>query len=449
MRSMVKGLLFSIILGVSFLGSLTAFAVNGSFDNGFSETTRGMAGSGAALPQDSLIAAINPAGMVFVGKRVDLGLTVYVPFFFVEASPGVAGPGRIIAPTTRIDNSVSLMALPDFGVNWVINPLSTFGISVYSLGGFSTIYKTALNATTPVGPSPGFLGGGTVLSELRQAVASLTYAHKITRNSSFGVSLLLAGQTFRGKGSSGLGIFTKTFNQTGVLPTNLTGNGEDYSYGAGLRFGWMVNMLHKIISLAVSYQPVIPMTKLKKYSDLFPEGGSFNIPSNGVIGLALHLAKHWVFTADVQEIWYDTVAAYSRSNAALLNGTCSAANPQACMGGAMGPGLGWRNSTAWKFGVQWVRPNGWIWRAGYNYARTVVRPNQILDNIIAPGAIIQHLFSAGFTKIVNAKNRLTVFMVFIPNQKLTGVNAFSGGTQTITIKTSGLGGGVSWAWLFP
>ena len=56
-----------------------ALADSGTYDYGFSEITRGMGGAGSALPQDTLIAAINPAGMVDVGKRIDLGAVFYFP----------------------------------------------------------------------------------------------------------------------------------------------------------------------------------------------------------------------------------------------------------------------------------------------------------------------------------------------------------------------------------
>ncbi len=61
------------------LSSSAVFAVNGAYDYGFSEITRGMGGAGSALPQDTLIAAINPAGMVDVGKRFDIGAMIFFP----------------------------------------------------------------------------------------------------------------------------------------------------------------------------------------------------------------------------------------------------------------------------------------------------------------------------------------------------------------------------------
>jgi len=44
-------------------------ATNGYFAHGYGARSKAMAGVGAALPQDAMAAAVNPAGMVFVGNR--------------------------------------------------------------------------------------------------------------------------------------------------------------------------------------------------------------------------------------------------------------------------------------------------------------------------------------------------------------------------------------------
>jgi len=64
-----------VILG--FTG--TVFATNGYFAHGYSVKNKALAGAGTALPLDSLAASTNPAGMVFVGKRIDFGLTFFNP----------------------------------------------------------------------------------------------------------------------------------------------------------------------------------------------------------------------------------------------------------------------------------------------------------------------------------------------------------------------------------
>jgi hypothetical protein len=56
-----------------------AFATNGYFSHGFGTKSKGLAGAAVALPQDAMVAATNPAGMVHVGSRWDVGLAAFNP----------------------------------------------------------------------------------------------------------------------------------------------------------------------------------------------------------------------------------------------------------------------------------------------------------------------------------------------------------------------------------
>ena len=71
-----------LALGVAALTAfspMTALATNGYFSHGYGTISKGMAGAGTALSQDSIAAATNPAGMAFVGNRIDGGFEVFSP----------------------------------------------------------------------------------------------------------------------------------------------------------------------------------------------------------------------------------------------------------------------------------------------------------------------------------------------------------------------------------
>jgi long-chain fatty acid transport protein len=53
--------------------ALPVLATDGYFPHGYGMKALGMGGASAALAQDSLGGATNPAGMVFVGSRMDIG----------------------------------------------------------------------------------------------------------------------------------------------------------------------------------------------------------------------------------------------------------------------------------------------------------------------------------------------------------------------------------------
>ena len=82
------------VLPLVFLPGL-ALATTGYFSLGYGVKSAGMGGVGIALPQDGLAAATNPAGTAFVGDRVDLGLTWFMPNRHAEITgsmmPGLNG----------------------------------------------------------------------------------------------------------------------------------------------------------------------------------------------------------------------------------------------------------------------------------------------------------------------------------------------------------------------
>lgn len=58
------------------IASPLAYATDGYFSDGYGMKSIGMAGVGIALPQDAIAAANNPAGMVMVGDRIDMGISL-------------------------------------------------------------------------------------------------------------------------------------------------------------------------------------------------------------------------------------------------------------------------------------------------------------------------------------------------------------------------------------
>ena len=70
--------LVAVLTAVLFIAG-SAYATNGYFAHGSSIKNKALAGAGVALPLDSIAASANPAGMVFVGSRIDVGLSLFNP----------------------------------------------------------------------------------------------------------------------------------------------------------------------------------------------------------------------------------------------------------------------------------------------------------------------------------------------------------------------------------
>lgn len=429
-KAVIAGITLACCIGKS-------YAVNGAYDFGFSEITRGMAGAGSALPQDSIISAINPAGLTRVKKQLDLGAVVYIPTMYYDANSVASGAiGKVNVAPGRVDSKVPFFFLPDFGVNLPIDDKSDFGISLYSLGGFGAKWVTSSQANVNGNPSAGALGDGTLRSDLKQAVTSFTYARKFLKHSSFGVSFLIGLQALRANGAQNLSGLSKYGN-------NVSGKGTDYSIGAGAKVGFLFGLLHNL-DLAIAYQPKILMTKFHKYKGLFPNAGEFDMPAFGNIGLAWHIKKNLVLAADLVKIWFKDIPAYGRPNDKLVDGTCTT-NSDECMGGSPGAGFGWNNALIFKIGAQWAVTPKTTLRAGYNRSNQILNSDYATENLITPGALARTIWTLGLSHQFTKKDTINTVFVLIPKQSLKSLNKFANGTQYVTITMKGVGIGVSWS----
>ena len=101
---------------------MSAFATNGYFAHGYSAKSKALAGGGSALPQDAMTAADNPAGMVKVGERMDLGLSVFSPSargYTVTGNPSGLPAFGLQPGDFESDNDFFL--IPHFAYNWMLN----------------------------------------------------------------------------------------------------------------------------------------------------------------------------------------------------------------------------------------------------------------------------------------------------------------------------------------
>ena len=198
--------------------------------------------------------------MAIVGNRMDFGLDWFSPKRTTIHQAGSTGVTGVTAGTYESGNNNFF--IPEFGYNKSISSNSTLGIAVYANGGMNTDYGKIV------------LGGGTTntYSNLEQLFIAPTWAIK-SGDHAFGVSLLLARQTFEAKGLQGF-----TTGQSSD-PTNVTDKGEDSSTGIGFKLGW-TGQISPTVTLGAAYQPRLNMSKFNKYKGLFAEQGDFDIPGD-------------------------------------------------------------------------------------------------------------------------------------------------------------------------
>jgi len=113
---------------------LPSMATDGYFAHGYGMRAKGMGGASYGLAFDAFGGANNPASMVFVGTRVDVGVDWFSPQR--SASRSGAAPGL----NGSADSDSTNFFIPEFGYNYAYRPDLAFGVTVYGNGGMNTDY---------------------------------------------------------------------------------------------------------------------------------------------------------------------------------------------------------------------------------------------------------------------------------------------------------------------
>lgn len=402
---------------------LAAHATNGYFADGYGSKGQGEGGVAIALPQDSLAAASNPAGTAFVGDRLDLGLTWFIPSRSAQIVGNAFG-----TDASYSGDGLKNFFIPEFGYTKQIAPDLAAGIAVYGNGGLNTNYET--------NPYSRFGAAGSAGVNLEQLFITPSLAWKPAVDQSLGIGLNVAYQRFSAHGIAFFGGFS-------LNPANVSDQGTDTSTGVGIRLGWTGTLAPGLTAGATWASKV--RGSFSNYRGLFADAGRFDVPENYGVGLAYRPSAEWTIGADVQSIQYSQVAAVGDQIAPLLQGVP--------LGAAGGPGFGWKNITVFKLGGSYQLDPATVLRAGYTHSGQPISGSQTFFNVLAPG-VVQDTFTIGATRAL-AGGELSGFFAYAPNKTVAGSGSippgfppagFGGGEANVSLKETVLG--VSYGWKF-
>jgi len=395
------------------LSSCSSYALIGLNDYGYGARSKSMGGTAVADPEDALASAANPAGITELHTQAEFGLLVTSPRRGYEASnPGEFSPFAV-APG-KYWSRKNYFFVPNMGFVSCLNQKWAYGIAMYGNGGLNTDYSPSTSQAT-IGASPGVYGGNATGIDLKQLFINLSLAWKANPNFSLGASLLPVLQLFQAKGLSPFAPFS-------IAPNELSNQNTQSSKGFGIRIGGLAK-LSPNLRIGAAYQPKIPMSKFSRYAGLFPNRGSFDIPSTALVGLSYTPRSNLTLNMDIQKIWYSDIQALSNPN------NCGPGAP--CLGIHHGAGFGWNNPLALKLGVQWIFNELWTLRAGYAHLNQTIPSDQGFFNILAPVATTNQ-YTLGFTKKIYPCVDFNFGTMYAPLVKVAGENPFNP-AQTIQI----------------
>jgi long-chain fatty acid transport protein len=415
-----------LALAAALGAAMPALATNGYFSHGYGIRAKGMGGVATAIADDAMGGANNPASMVWVGSRLDLGADIFMPYR--EASRSGAG-----FPTLNggVESGRNAFLVPELGYARALRPDLSVGVTVYGNGGMNTSYPQG-DFNCGAGPANMLCGSGKLGVDLMQLIVAPTVAYKINEQHSVGASLLLGYQRFK---AEGLQAFDNPpgFPPFTGAPGRVTNRGYDSSTGVGVRVGYL-GRLGDRVSIGAAYAPKMRMTRFDKYEGLFAGHGDFDIPSSWSVGAAFTPLPAWTIGVEVQRINYSEIPSVGRPSM-----------PTAPLGAPDGPGFGWRDVTIAKAGVAWQMSPVWTLRAGANHGRNPITPADVTFNILAPGVMTTH-YSLGFTRAMGASDDITGALMIAPRRSLTGASLFNavlgagaGGNETISMREVSIG----------
>ncbi len=427
-----------LLLALAASGIATsAFATNGYFAHGNGMTAKGMAGAATAMTKDAFGGANNPATMVWVGNRYDVGADAFSPVRnatrtgSAQAQHAIQNPnypsGFFDGFNGSWDSDNELFAVPEFGYNKMQSDKMSLGVTVYGNGGMNTDYATNSSGMN-------ILNGSTALGvDLVQLVVAPTVSYKVNESTSVGLSPLFGFQRFE---AYGLQAFTGASSSSG----SVTNNGVDDATGFGARVGFYSKLNDKM-SVGAAYSTKIDMSKFDKYKGLFAEQGNFDLPENWNIGLAIQASDKLSLAFDYQHISYSGVKAVANVSTAILSGVA--------LGADNGSGFGWSDMDISKLGVEYKYSPKMTIRAGYSHTDSPIQARDVTFNILAPAVIEDH-YTLGFTYNLDKDSDLTVAYAHAVENSLSGASLFTSmgagltspavsGTETIKMHQNSIG----------
>ena len=441
------------VAAAALLTPLASQATDGYFSHGYGMKAKGMGGAATAMAVDTFGGANNPASMVWVGNRLDVGVDWFSPERDAERTGSAAGLNG-----SASSGSTSFF-IPEFGYNRMLSPTMSLGVTVYGNGGMNTNFPGGqIAAGNPVcggfNPAPGpynlLCGNGKLGVDMMQLIVAPTLAVKAgaDSNHSFGISPLFGYQRFKVDGLQGFQGFTPN-PATFATDNHLTNRGYDDATGWGVRLGWM-GKIAPTVTLGAAYSTKMKMSKFDKYRDLFADQGDFDIPENYNFGIAVSVNPKTTIAADYQRINYGGIHSVGNPSTNTGNAVAGTGFTVGSLGCSNCRGFGWQDVSVFKIGVEYQYSPTLTLRAGYNHTDNPIKARDVTFNIIAPGVVQDHL-TLGMTYSLGKDSEITVAYMHAFTNSVSGASLFNNfgvppANEKIQMYQNSLG--VAWGWKY-
>lgn len=389
----------------------------GPFEHGNGVKAMGRGGVSYALGGDTTALGGNPAHAAAMEQRFDAGMSFGVPRASGVIRDNEAGDDA------RFDSRSVVVPIPQGGANFALAEDWALAFNIQSAG-IGPEYEN--------NPFGRFGGGPEAELALGQSGVAITLAHRLRPDQHVGAALNLSYQRFEVRGLQGFTAPEGEDNNVSAAPEAVTNQDSDDAFGIGFTLGWKGRLTEDLWA-AASYRSPTWTQKHDSYRGLLPEGGRLQLPAIYGFGLAYSAIGELTLAFDFQRYHYSAQKAFGNRLAQLAEGNR--------LGSTDGPGFGFRNQNAYKFGLEWQAMPQLTLRAGYIHADQLVRRSETLFGFF--GAVMATTHYTAGVSYAPGDWELSSFYSYAPKQTVRGNNSipegFGGGEADVGLRVQQFG----------
>jgi long-chain fatty acid transport protein len=397
--------------------SLPAHATLGIFEHGSGIKSLGFGGISYVGIDETTALSANPAQAIAMGDRFDIGIDM------LRVSGGAEIIGNAAGPDESFQFQSNYYPIPQLGLNVRVGKDWAFGVTAFAAG---------LGPVYPQNPYERFAGpddGGMSASgqtSLRIGGLSMVAALALDERNSLGLSVNLQHQWLSVEGLLPFAVASES-------PGAVSNQGPHVSYGMSVTAGW-TGQITPWLDAGLSYRTKAIQLRIEEYRGLLPDQGKLEIPAIFGGALLARPAEGWRLGFEYQHY------AYQHSNG-FGNGLdrLAAGRP---LGSTGGPGFGFNNQNAYKFGVEHQLTTSLVVRGGFIYSTQLLSRHNILLNLQSPGTPKYHV-TVGGTWTLAGGHELSAFYSMTDRRRVRGEgsipDAFGGGEANISNRATNLG----------
>jgi long-chain fatty acid transport protein len=383
-----------VAIAFTLLTCSSARATNGMRMIGFGPVQNSMGGVSIALPLDSATVATNPAGLLSVGQRLDLGATYFAPTVKYQATGPIP---NVVGSTGSFGSDFGASYIPAVGYAQQLSDRLAVGVGLYGAAGMGVSYAQNLY-------------GGVTKSSYLQARVTPGVAYRVAEGFTAGVTLNVEYAMMSYAAAAGIGMPPRKTAGAMGLGAVL---GVQYAVTPTITLGaaYETRSFFQDFSFDIAAHTETPAPSV---SIPFPGGTeklAFDQPAVATIGLAVRPMDGLVLALDGEYLFWSQTNGANQPK--ISNGQS-----------VMGFNLNWSDQLVLKVGAELAATKEVKVRLGYDYGKSPLDATRAFENIAFP-AIAQHHVTAG-VGVDFGQWTVNATAVYAPESKTTGANLDQG-----------------------